>query len=54
MRATLFALIVGLALGSPALALESGISCDIEDDAVQPDALKELDRILKKLSAPTS
>jgi hypothetical protein len=58
MRATLFALIaaVGHALGSPALALESGISCDIEEeeDAVQPDALKELDRILKELSVPTS
>jgi hypothetical protein len=56
MRASLFALIaaVGLGLGSPAHGLESGITCDIEDDAVQPDALKELDRILKEVSAPSS
>ncbi len=44
----------GLALWSPADALESGISCDIEDDAVQPDTLKDLERILKELSTPTS
>ena len=42
--------IFGLALWSPANALESGISCDVEDDAVQPDALKDLKRILKELS----
>ena len=55
MRASLFALIaaVGLALGNPAHGMESVITCDIEEeeDAVQPDALKELDRILKELSA---
>ncbi len=52
----LFVLIAlfGFAQASPAHALESGASCDIEDDAVQPDALKELERILKQLSAPSS
>ena len=52
----LFVLIAfcGLALWSPADALESGISCDIEDDAVQPDTLKDLERILRELSAATS
>ncbi len=56
MRRGLFVLIAlfGLALWSPVDALESGESCDIEDDAVQPDALKELERILKELSKPTS
>ncbi len=56
MRRGLFVLIAvfGTALWSPVHALESGASCDIEDDAVQPDALKELERILKELSAQTS
>ncbi len=56
MRRGLFVLIAlfGLAPWSPVHALESGESCDIEDDAVQPDALKELERILKELSKPTS
>ncbi len=56
MRRGLIVLIAlfGLALSSPAHALESGASCDIEDDAVQPDALKELERILKELAAPAS
>ena len=44
----------GLAVWSPAEALESGVSCDIEDDAVQPDVLKDLERILRELSAATS
>ena len=42
--------IFGIALWSPANAPVNGISCDIEDDAVQPDALKDLKRILKELS----
>ena len=56
MRRGLFVMIgiLGLALSGPAHALESGASCDIEDDAVQPDAMKELERILKALSRPTS
>ena len=61
MHRSLFALIAlfglalsGLAPGSPAQALESGISCDIADDAVQPDTLKDIERILKELSAATS
>ena len=56
MRRGLFVLIAffGLAPWGPAYALESGISCDIEDDAVQPDILKDLERILKELSTPTS
>ncbi len=49
-----FIALFGLALWSPAQALESGASCDIEDDAVQPDMLKELERILKELSTQTS
>ncbi len=54
MRRGLFVLIAvfGIALWSPAQALESGETCDIEDDAVQPDAMKELERILKELSKP--
>ncbi len=44
----------GLALASPGHALESGETCDIEDDAVHPELLKELERILKELSKPTS
>jgi len=56
MHRVLIALIAlfGLALSSPTQALESGASCDIEDDAVQPEALKELERILKELARPTS
>ncbi len=56
MRRGLFALIAlfGLALWSPGHALESGVSCDIADDAVQPDTLKDLERILKELAMPTS
>ncbi len=56
MRRCLFVLIAlfATALWSPVHALESGASCDIEDDAVQPDALKELERILKQLAAPAS
>ena len=42
----------GTALWSPVQALESGETCDIEDDAVQPDAMKELERILKELAKP--
>ena len=54
MRRVLLVLIAlfGPALWSSVHALESGESCDIEDDAVQPDALKELERILKELAAP--
>ena len=44
----------GLLMWSPAEALESGATCDIEDDAVQPDTLKDLERILRELSAATS
>ena len=44
----------GLAIASPVLALESGATCDIEDDTHQPELLKELERILKELSKPTS
>ncbi len=44
----------GLVMWSPAEALESGASCDIEDDAVQPDVLKDLERILRELSPATS
>ena len=56
MRRGLFVMIgiLGLTLWGPAHALESGASCDIEDDAVQPDAMKEFERILKELSTPTS
>lgn len=43
----------GLVLYSPSYALESGATCDIEDDAVQQEAMDELKRILKAL-APTS
>ncbi len=46
--------IFGLLIWSPAAALESGATCDIEDDAVQPDTLKDLERILRELSAATS
>ncbi len=38
----------GLALHSPSYALESGATCDIEDDAVQQVATDELRRILKE------
>ena len=44
----------GLVIWSPAEALESGVTCDIEDAAVQPDVLKDLERILRELSAATS
>ncbi len=44
--------LIGLVQWSPAQALESGATCDIEDDAVQPDAMKELERILKELAKP--
>ncbi len=44
----------GLLMWSPAEALESGATCDIEDDAVQPDVLKDLERILRELSTATS
>jgi len=56
MSRVLFVLIAlfGPALWSSVHALGSGESCDIEDDAVQPDALKELERILKELAAPVS
>jgi hypothetical protein len=56
MRGRLIILIAmfGLALGSPAHALESGATCDIEDDTAHLDLLKELERILKELSKPTS
>ena len=46
--------LLGVISWSPSHALESGATCDIEDDAVQPDAMKELERILKELSKPTS
>ena len=45
--------LVGLASYSPSYALESGATCDIEDDAVQQEAMDELKRILKAL-APAS
>ncbi len=56
MRRGLFVLIAlaGLALAGPAQALESGETCDIEDDAVQPDVLEDLERILKELRTPSS
>ncbi len=56
MHRYLFVLIAfsGLVIWSPADALESGATCDIEDDAVQPDVLKDLERILRELSAATS
>ncbi len=50
----IFVALFGLVPWSPVYALESGASCDIEDDAVQPDALRELERILQELRAPTS
>ncbi len=45
--------LVGLAFYSQSYALESGATCDIEDDAVQQEAMDELKRILKAL-APAS
>jgi|APSaa5957512535_1039671.scaffolds.fasta_scaffold148210_2 hypothetical protein len=53
MRRCLFVLIAlfGLAMGASAEALESGTTCDIADDAVHPDLLIELERILKELAA---
>ena len=56
MRGGLFILIAlfGLVPWSPVHALESGASCDIEDDAAHPDAMKELERILQELSTPVS
>ena len=55
MRRIVFMLVAlfGLALYSPSYALESGATCDIEDDAVQQEAMDELERILKAL-APAS
>ena len=56
MRRGLFVLIAlaGLALSGPGQALESGETCDIEDDAVQPDILEDLERIPKELRTPPS
>jgi hypothetical protein len=56
MRQTLALLIAlaGILAAHPASALESGITCDIADDAVQPDVMKELERILKQLRQATS
>ncbi len=52
MRRIVFMLVAlcGLALHSPSYALESGATCDIEDDVVQQVAMDELKRILKELA----
>lgn len=54
MQRTMFILTVlaGIAMFGSANALESGATCDIEDDAVQQVAMDELKEILKQLSKP--